>query len=148
MLQRFTVLMFLIGLASAASLRAQSGADTSVPEIDPSLTKVLVAGYWEDGEARGSYRVVEISEGSEEIRRRVVVQWLSESAEEDASVVASRAIAPLAGNVWSMSDPDLVLTKGHWYLTVRTTSRSMGQPNGRLRVELGAPGKLGPVSRR
>lgn len=145
---RFAVVMFFMCLAPVTRLRAQAGADTAVPEIDPSLTKVLVAGYWEDGATRGSYRVVEIAEGSEEVRRHVVVQWLSDPSEEEAHVVASRALGPLAGNVWSVSDPDLVLVKGRWYVTVRTTSRSMGQPDRRLRVALGAPGKLGPVSRR
>ena len=140
--------MFVISLAPFTPLRAQAGANTAVPGIDPSLTKVLVAGYWEDGAARGSYRVVEISEGLEEVRRRVVVQWLSDPAEEEARVVASRALGPLAGNVWSVSDPDLLLVKGRWYVTARTTSRSTGQPDGRLRVALGPPGKLGPVSRR
>ena len=142
------LLLLFVGLASAAPLRAQSETETSVPAIDASLTTVLVRGYWEDGAAKGSYRVVEISEGSEEIRRRVIVQWLSETSESEASVVASREIGPLAGNVWSTSDPELVLVKGHWYLTVRTTSQVMGQPDGTLRVALGAPGKLGPVIRR
>ena len=148
MRQRLTLMTFLATLALSAPVRAQSGADTAVPDIDPSLTKVVVAGYWEAGGTTGSYRVVEISEGSEEIRRRVVVQWLSDASESEPRVVASRAMGPLAGNVWSVSDPELVLVKGHWYVTVRTTSRSMGQPDHTLRVGLGAPGKLGPVSRR
>jgi hypothetical protein len=145
---RLSLLLLFIGLAFAAPLRAQSEAETALPAIDASLTTVLVRGYWKEGAAKGSYRVVEITEGSEEIRRRVIVQWLSETSESEASVVASREIGPLAGNVWSTSDPDLVLVKGHWYLTVCTTSQPMGQPDGTLRVGLGAPGKLGPVIRR
>ena len=139
-----TCALLIAGLSGSASAQARSRA--TVPPIDPRITKLVAAGYWEAGARHGFFRAVELSEGWEEIRRRVVVQWLADAEERGpAVVVASQELRDRAQGVWSVSDPELALRRGRWFLTVKTTARPLEQPSGTREFELGSPGRLRAV---
>ena len=133
--------MAAVALAAQAPAAAQQPA-AGVPVLDARIATVRTGGYWEAGGQRGYYRAVELQDGWEEIRRRVLIQWLAVPAERgEATVVATVALQG-PPEIWALSDPELALHETKWRVTVRTAAAPFEQPSGSLDYELGAPGEV------
>jgi len=75
-----SVLLILI-LASVQGTALAAAAT----QVDPSVTSVLAAGYWEHAGKRGTFRVVMSQGGFEHINTTVVAEWLEESSGSTSS---------------------------------------------------------------
>jgi hypothetical protein len=119
---------------------AQTDADRAVRDLDIPIATVVSGGSWKTSTTEGTFRLIETSEGWETIRRRVFVQWLEVSQERRRVTVRRTIELQPRPEVFSMSDPRLVLRNGVWYATVRTASRPLAQPDQEAAFELGGPG--------
>ena len=123
--------------------------DDAFPVIDPSIETVITRGYWTAGEASGSFRVLEIAEGWESIRRRVIVQWLEQDQEAQATVVrAAVDLSTILTSAYSISEPVITKQGTAWHLTVRTSDQPLTQPTNRAVFALGTPGTVRRVRAR
>ncbi len=137
--------MFL-GLAILFGPRAAHAQNEIVhvaDSVNTSIEAVVSGGSWEADGLYGRYRIVVVSEGWEEVRHRIVVQWLVEDqARHDVLIQSSVDLDSIAGSFWSLNDPRLWKRRGVWLLTVKTTAMPMAQPTDSLTFELTRPGKL------
>src|SRR5690349_19266139 len=100
---RVCVLALLVG-AIAHGGEAQS-SDT-VPQLDPRVYEVATGGQWNAGGQTGSFRVVVLQEGFEEIKYSAFLQWLDEATRtRPAKVVATQNLGTLAGRCFSLVSP-------------------------------------------
>lgn len=136
-----TVLAMLLVVGIALPARAQEV--DPLPSIDPTIETIITRGRWTAGEASGSFRVIVLAEGWESIRRRVVVQWLEEDQDEQATVVrAALDLGTILTSAYSVSDPVVTRQGTAWQLAVRTSTQPLAQPTGRAVFVLGAPGTV------
>jgi hypothetical protein len=131
---------------SATSVSAQQDPARRVEALDPTITQVVTGGFWQVDSSRGQYRVVVLTEGWEEVRHRVFVQWLAEdTAARELDVQSSMDLAPLASEWWSLADPSLSLEAGSWILLVHAAAMPLEQHTAELRFRLGPPGRVAPL---
>jgi hypothetical protein len=131
--------IFLATILIAGAMQAQS-RDTP-PALDSRIYEVATGGYWKTGSRAGTFRVVVIAEGFEEIRYRAFLQWLSEPTQtETARLVTTKSISDLADRCFSVLSPTIALEGGKWRLTMKGANVPLKQPNQVLRFELGEPG--------
>jgi hypothetical protein len=137
------VALLLCALAGAPPAAAQDAAVVSVPRLDPSVTTVVTGGVWAAGNARGVFRLVELAEGWEEIRYRVIVEWLEEDQERHELVIrAVGDLSALAPDQYSLTAPKLSRRRQRWYVTVRAAAGPMWAADRTVIFELAAPGAL------
>jgi hypothetical protein len=53
--------------------------------VDPSITDIRSAGFWEDAGHSGTYRVVVRHFGFEEISSSITLEWVSDSTRESSA---------------------------------------------------------------
>jgi hypothetical protein len=136
----FLVLTLLLAPEAAP---AQNAILRQVDSITTSVETVISGGYWEADGVRGTYRVVVLTDGFEEIRRTVIVQWLAEDQEHHDVVIRSSVdLAGIAGSYWSLDDPRLWSQGRTWRLAVKTTAMPMEQPTDSLTFELAKPNQV------
>jgi hypothetical protein len=141
MIRELSPLLLLLSIPRLA--QGQDHYRQQTDSLDTSIETVISGGHWEANGTSGTYRIVVVSEGWEEVRQRVVVQWLVEDqAQRDILIVKSADLASVAESFWSLDEPKLWQRRGAWFLTVRTTAMPMSQPTGTLTVALGGPGRL------
>ena len=111
----------------------------------------MSGGAWTAGATGGRYRVIVVTEGWEEVRRRAFVEWLEERDPRDAggaggaaSHTAARTTADLnvSATIFALSDPRLVTHGGRWYVTACGAERPLVPYTRPVAFELGAPGRV------
>lgn len=127
-------------MAGAQSPRA------TVPLIDPGVYELMTGGYWKNERQSGTIRVVVLMEGWEAIRHRMFVQWIEERSEaHEARLVATREVADVVSNCYSLVSPSLSLKGGRWILVAKASSAPMKRTSQNISIVLGAPGELTPL---
>ena len=145
-MSRTEMLLALAILFGARAAHAQNEIVHVADSVNTSIEAVVSGGSWEADGVYGRYRIVVVSEGWEEIRHRIVVQWLVEDqARHDVLIQSSVDLASIAGSFWSLDHPRLWKRRGVWLLTVNTTEMPMAQPTDSLTFELTKPGKVTKV---
>jgi hypothetical protein len=131
--------------------RAMDPSERAAARIDASVNRVVSGGQWKTRTSGGSYRLVEVAQGWENVRYRVFVQWLEEGEDPDGPgdrLKAWRELGALVPGQFSLVDPALSWQDGRWQVTVKGASTPMEQPSQTLTFILGAPGEVRAVRRR
>ena len=139
------LLVAAAAVALSSTLGAQQAtAPPDAPTVDPSVTTVISGGQWIASDSTsGAFRVIVRSEGWEEVRHRVFVEWLEDdAAQRTMRVRATRELGPLAERAWSLEAPQLTHRAGRWYVTVRAAMRPLAQTTRRFAFVIGAPGEI------
>src|SRR5918999_4749491 len=63
-------------MCTPAISRAQKSIGFDASKLDPALTSVVTGGYWESGGRKGSIRLLVFNSGWNNVRSRLVVQWI------------------------------------------------------------------------
>ena len=138
---RLTVITLLLTL-SAMRVRAQATA-AATPALDPSIETVITRGQWSANGASGSYRIVVLVSGWEEVSHRVIVQWLEEDQAARTTVVrAAVDLGSILPEAYSLTDPIVRKQGTAWVLSIRSSDRPLARPNGTAVLVLGPPGRV------
>ena len=143
MLRRPGVAIALLAatLTPLAGLRAQ---DTLT--LDATVSSVIGGGAWEQGTARGTFRLVVIRGRTPSDTSRLYLQWLQDDPTR-TWVLGTRIVAGLGGGIWTLEPPSIGRgPTGGWVARIggedpRTGTRYLWI------VPLGAPGAM-PLARR
>jgi hypothetical protein len=81
------------------------------PSADAKIVSVQTAGSWENGNDRGSYRIVYWPEGFEHVSTGVAVEWIAEVDDANNSVRVVRSEVLVAPGTLSLASPKLVKKK-------------------------------------
>lgn len=109
--------------------------------LDLNVTAVASGGSWSAGTTRGTIRVVELSQGFEEIQYTVVVQWLEVNENEHSiRIRQSLRLNDLVPDYYSVASPTLSWRRGRVVLTLRAARTPMSPLKSILTFEIGAPG--------
>ena len=114
--------------------------------LDERIRRVTSGGSWRSESLAGGFRIIEAMEGWEEVRHRVIVEWVSVPEDREDSVISRYVdLATVAGRWFSLYEPEVTSRDGKTYLTVQAMNAPMGPEKGTLTFELGAPGEIKPV---
>jgi hypothetical protein len=108
-LSRVALAIALVACTPAiGSAQKQIGFDAS--KLDPALTAVVSGGYWESGGKRGSIRLLVFNTGWDNVRTRLVVQWIEEQPVKERILIhASRDVEAIPSGRWALAAPRLEL---------------------------------------
>jgi hypothetical protein len=133
--------------AANGPISAQVPDSARFPGVDVAIEQIISGGRWQSGKATGEYRIIVVREGWEEIRRRVVLEWLQEG---DRDVGVSRRQAVELNdrvNIYGLSDPQIVHRGSRWILLLKAATQPLSPYNRVVAFELGAPGQITRVRR-
>ncbi|MDF8365409.1 hypothetical protein [Achromobacter anxifer] len=129
-------------LALSLLLAFQAAGAMAQTEADASLVRVLDAGRWTEGSAKGTYRIVVEEVGFEHVSCRVRIQWLASSAAgRNGKLVAEQAFAEVSSGFWSCGTgkQSIAVSAGN-VLRVQATHAYSGEPC-TFTAKLGTPGQ-------
>lgn len=129
-------------LALSFLLAFQAAGAMAETAADASLVRVLDAGRWTEGAAKGTYRIIVEEVGFEHVSCRVRIQWLaSAAAGRDGKLVAEQSFAEVSSGFWSCGTgkQSISLSAGN-VLQVRATHAYSGEPC-MFTAKLGTPGR-------
>jgi hypothetical protein len=119
---RLALVVVLLASTPAAAL-AQKSIGFDVSKLDPALTAVVTGGYWESGGRRGSIRLLVFNSGWDNVRSRLVVQWIEEEREKERILVhASRDVEAIPNEMWALAAPRFELQNKRWYVIITGAS--------------------------
>jgi hypothetical protein len=122
LVSRLALLTAVLVGAPAASF-AQKSIGFDVSKLDPALTAVVSGGYWQSGGRRGSIRLLVFNTGWDNVRSRLVVQWIEEQPDKEQILIhASRDVEAIPGEKWALAAPRLELQHKRWYVVVTGAS--------------------------
>ena len=133
----------IIALCVAASCTRASEAARhapDVPDVPLSVEDVASGGRWQSGTSQGSYRVIGFAEGFEEVRHRVVVQWLQDATRDRSDSLVNTVDLNERGNVYGLASPAIVQQGSSWIVKVRSARMPMTQYDDSLTFTVGTPG--------
>ena len=126
-------------------MSAQVSPLARAARVDLQVEQIASAGRWESGKATGGYRVLVVREGSEEVRRRAVLQWIQESAARGPdSLRYSLELTEQAG-AYALSHPEIIRRGARWILRLKAASQPLASYDRSVEFELGPPGKVSLV---
>ncbi|MFN2567684.1 MAG: hypothetical protein ABR499_22040 [Gemmatimonadaceae bacterium] len=132
----------------APSAAAPSAAGFDPAKLDPAVRLALSGGRWQSGVQRGTFRLLLLRDGWDQVRNRLVIQWLEEQPAAKRVVVhSSRDVEAVADGAWAIGVPRLELRSGQWYAVVTGTTDA-GRIRRTWRFDLAVPGKLREVQLR
>ena len=141
--RQLPVSCLLVLFLGAAPLAAQAAPSAGSLALATNITAVVSGGAWRTGAARGTLRVVELSEGWEAVRHRIVVQWLEEDpARHEVRVRRAVALDSVAPEWFSLASPTLGMRNGRTILSVVAAAAPLERPTVRLSFVVGAPGEI------
>jgi len=120
-----TQLLLALGLITCVPglSQAQKQIGFDVSKLDPALTSVVSGGYWESGGKRGSIRLLVFNTGWDNVRSRLVVQWIEEQPAKDRILIhASRDVEAIPSEMWALAAPRIELHNKRWYVIVTGAS--------------------------
>lgn len=129
-------------LALSFLLAFQAAGAMAETEADASLVRVLDAGRWAEGSAKGTYRIVVEEVGFEHVSCRVRILWLaSAAAGRNGKPVAEQAFAEVSTGFWSCGTgkQSIAVSAGN-VLQVQATHTYSGEPC-TFTAKLGTPGR-------
>ncbi len=122
LLSRLALATALLGCVPA-TLPAQKSIGFDASKLDPALTAVVTGGYWESGGRKGSIRLLVFNSGWDNVRSRLVVQWIEEERTKERIVIhASRDVEAIPNEMWALAAPRLELQNKRWYVIVTGAS--------------------------
>jgi hypothetical protein len=137
---RCVPLVALIAVLASTRAQGQNVGHSQDPSVDPSVEAIVSGGHWRAGDASGSFRLIKVTEGWDELRHRVYLQWLELPTERGATLIrASVELTPLA-EVFSLGAPTLSTRQGHWYVRLGAAARPLTPMLERVTFEIGGPG--------
>jgi hypothetical protein len=143
LLNRRTVASLVVLLFGSTPAVAQSAGTADSLHLGAEVTTVVSGGDWKVRERHGTIRVIELSEGWEEIRYRIVVQWLEMDSERHSiRVVRSVSLNNVAPDWYSLASPSLITRNDHLMLAVKGAREPMQNVESRLMFLIGPPGEL------
>ena len=102
----------------------------------------MSGGRWQAGKEAGAYRFIVTREGSEELRRRLVVEWIREGeAHQPDSLRQSVELSERAA-VYALSDPVILRRGARWILRVKAALRPLSPYDHPMEFVLGSPGSV------
>jgi hypothetical protein len=128
------ILLTVIGVALACGTNAQD-RQQGRPPIDPTVSNIDSAGYWEAAGQRGGYRAVTYRNCADDCHYSLVIEWLSE---RPVRVVARKPISEV-GDLTVVTEVRFVLSKAGTKLQIRNEKDGVGKWVRCLR--LGQPGR-------
>jgi hypothetical protein len=128
---------------------SQRESTEPVPEpesIPVEIETVITGGYWAQGTAGGSYRVIIRTRGFDHLLSSLTVQWIADpDLNLPRRVVASKTIEMLV----RLSDPQFSLEQDMWFLGVSNIDTHDNRfPVRPLRFSLGPPNTMSEVENR
>jgi hypothetical protein len=108
-------LFVLLVLASAQEAVLAAAAT----QVDPSVTSVVTAGYWELSGKSGTFRVVMSHDGFEHVNTTVVAEWVEESSSPTSSPRVRTSRDLLRNHLASFEVPDLKIYSNRVRVTLK-----------------------------
>jgi hypothetical protein len=140
-LLRLVLVIVVLAVGAFMWRRVRSPGDpNSVADMPAAVQNVVSGGWWESDSARGRYRIIEVVEGSEEVRRRVIVQWLTPRRSDRGDTVVAAVDLNEKASVYGLAGPQIAESGKEWRVTVRSASGPLQQYTDSVRFTLGRPG--------
>jgi hypothetical protein len=130
----------LLLLAPAAVAQAPDSVDA--PRVALSVEHVVTGGTWKVASAAGRYRAIGVSRGWEEIRHRVILEWIQVPDTAAADSLYTRLELNDALGLYGLADPKLVRRGKNWFLELKAATRPLKPYTETVLIELGPPGKI------
>jgi hypothetical protein len=140
-LLRLILILIIFAAGAFVWQRTRSHVDSrSVADMPAAVQNVVSGGWWESDSVRGRYRIVEVIEGSEEVRHRVIVQWLTALRSDRGDTVIAALDLNEKASVYGLAGPLIEQSGKEWRVRARSPSGPLRQYADSIRFTLGRPG--------
>jgi len=103
---------------------------------------MATGGRWQTEKAAGYYRAVGFSNGWEEIRHRVFLEWIREPDTKSLDSVVARVDLTGLAAAYGLAEPKLIKRGKLWALSVKASATQLTAYKQTIVFELGPPGKV------
>jgi hypothetical protein len=121
---------------------AQAPDSVDAPAVDLGVESIVSGGVWKTSSAAGRFRAIGVSQGWEEVRHRVILEWIQDPDTNASDSIRARLDLNQALGLYGLVEPKLTRRGTLWYLSLRVARRPVSPYSETVVVELGPPGKV------